>query len=425
MVANDETDLTEGEIRSVAFLHCDRHPFQWKVETMTNRYWTLILTSFAITYLVTSAFAASQKTLYSFTATRGDGAYPYAGVVFDSAGNLYGTTKYGGPSGDGIVFELSPNPDGSWSEKVLHEFHWTDGAHPQASLIFDGSGNLYGTTVYGGTNGRGTVFELSPIAGGWTERVLYNVGGHPSGPLIFDSSGNLYGTTLGLPGFGAVFELSPEADGTWSETILCNFAEGLGDKENGWNPYSGLVFDAAGNLYGTTSSGGGHGDGSVFELTPSPDGTWTETLLVHASFIHGGGPYDGLILDAAGNLYGTNSYGGAHNAGTVFRLSPVEGGGWTPETLFDFSGANGQDPHASLIIGPGGHFYGTTEEGGANDTGTVFELTQNPKGEWVEGYFSLSGDPAGSLIFDAEGNAYGTTIFGGIYGAGSVFEIIP
>jgi uncharacterized repeat protein (TIGR03803 family) len=399
---------------------------------MVSRTWRVILTSVVIACFSTISFAASQKVLYSFTARRGDGAVPLAGVVFDSAGNLYGTTTGGGSDGDGIAFELSPMPDGEWAKTVLYNFNWTDGAHPEANLIFDSSGNLYGTTVYGGANGQGTVFELSPAeGGGWTEQVLHSFGEafdgvQPHAPLIFDSSGNLYGTTAGHRGdYGSAFELSPAIDGSWTETTLCDFPVTLGGKENGWHPYGGLVFDAAGNLYGTTAGGGGHGDGSVFELTPSPDGTWTETLLVHASFIHGGGPYDGLILDAAGNLYGTNSYGGAHNAGTVFRLSPVEGGGWTPETLFDFSGANGQDPHASLIIGPGGHFYGTTEEGGANDTGTVFELTQNPKGEWVEGYFSLSGDPAGSLIFDAEGNAYGTTIFGGTYGAGSVFEIIP
>jgi uncharacterized repeat protein (TIGR03803 family) len=399
---------------------------------MIRRNSTVILTFLAIIGFATISFAASQKVLYSFTATRGDGAEPYAGLLFDANGNLYGTTEYGGPYGDGIVFELSPQPSGEWSETVLHTFSWTDGAHPEANLIFDSAGNLYGTTVFGGTYGKGTVFELSPTAGEWTETVLHDFSGslgdeHPHAPLIFDSSGNLYGTTAGRPGFGTVFELSPAIDGSWTETTLCDFSD-QGGKENGWNPYGGLLFDAAGNLYGTTASGGGHHDGAVFELTPSQDGTWTETLLAHCYFTQCDDPNAGLIFDSNGNLYGTAVAGGLHNDGTIFQLSPVAGGGWTPKNVYDFSGVNGRYPFASLIIDAHGNLYSTTEAGGANNAGTVFELTQNSRGEWVEGYFSFTGTPyggsVGSLIFDADGNLYGTTPAGGTYGAGTVFEII-
>jgi uncharacterized repeat protein (TIGR03803 family) len=400
---------------------------------MTRRNSTVIVTFLAIIGFATISFAASQKVLYSFTATKGDGAFPFAGLVFDANGNLYGTTNNGGPSGDGVVFELSPNPNGEWSETVLHAFNWTDGAHPEANLIFDGAGNLYGTTVFGGADGKGTVFELSPTAGRWTETVLHNFSDtdgdeHPHAPLVFDSSGNLYGTTAGRPSFGTVFELSPAIDGSWTETILCDFAADVDGKENGWNPYGGLVIDAAGNLYGTTSSGGGHRSGAVFELTPSQDGTWTERLLAHCARTQCYDPNAGLIFDSNGNLYGTAVGGGTHNYGTIFQLSPVAGGGWTPKNLYDFSGTNGSYPFASLITDAKGNLYGTTQAGGANDAGTVFELTQNSNGEWVEGYFSLTGSPnggsVGSLVFDADGNLYGTTPAGGTYGAGAVFEII-
>jgi len=405
---------------------------------MVSRNWRVILTSVVIACFSTISFAASQKVLYSFTARRGDGAVPLAGVVFDSAGNLYGTTTGGGSDGDGIAFELSPMPDGEWAETVLHNFNWTDGAHPEANLIFDSSGNLYGTTVYGGANGQGTVFELSPAeGGGWTEQVLHSFGEafdgvQPHAPLIFDSSGNLYGTTAGHRGnYGSAFELSPAIDGSWTETTLCDFPVTLGGKENGWHPYGGLVFDAEGNLYGTTSGGGHRGSGSVFELTPSQDGTWTETLLASLTYDHGDGPLAGLIFDAEGNLYGTASMGGASDAGTIFKVSPASGGQWMLRDIYNFSFVNGYLPAAALVMDAAGNMYGTTEFGGTNNnsTGTVFELTPNKGGGWTEGYISLTGEPnagypTSSLVFDNKGHAYGTTSGGGTYDEGTVFEII-
>jgi uncharacterized repeat protein (TIGR03803 family) len=244
---------------------------------------------------------------------------------------LYGTTvDGGGVTSYGTVFELTPSAGGVWTETVLHTFAYsgTDGYTPLAGLVFDASGNLYGTTVNGGAYKYGTVFELTPTAGGgWTETVLHSFnnkgtdGYWPYASLILDASGNLYGTTLngGTSNVGTVFELTPTAGGGWTETVLHNFRG-----KDGYNPNSSLIFDAAGNLYGTTVKGGHYGYGTVFELTPTAGGIWAETLL--HSFNNNGTdgywPYAGLIFDAVGNLYGTSYLGGAHGFGTVFEITP-------------------------------------------------------------------------------------------------------
>ena len=198
--------------------------------------------------------------LHNFNCNGTDGAYPEAGLIFDTAGNLYGTTSEGGTYGYGTVFELTPQAGGGWTEQVLHNFNGTDGAYPYASLIFDAAGNLYGTTSGGGTYSYGTVFELTPQAGGgWTEQVLYNFNGdgtdgaNPYAGLIFDAAGNLYGTTLrgGTYGGGTVFELTPKRAGA-GRRRCCITSTPMSD---GYYPYGGLIFDAAGNLYGTTSRG--------------------------------------------------------------------------------------------------------------------------------------------------------------------------
>jgi uncharacterized repeat protein (TIGR03803 family) len=346
-------------------------------------------------------------------------------------------------------------------ERVLLNFNGQDGRLPQAGLIFDAAGNLYGTTEGGGTGsncgafGCGTVFELTPAAGGgWTETVLYSFGGSPDGAdplagLIFDAAGNLYGTTGagGTYDYGTVFELTPAAGGGWTETVLHNFNYNVTD---GYYPYAGLILDAAGNLYGTTSQGGtyGYGWGTVFELTPAAGGGWTEKVL-HSfpdyNGTDGTSPYAGLIFDAAGNLYGTTSQGGTYIfRGTVFELTPAAGGGWTETVLHSFgNGADADSPQAGLIFDAAGNLYGTTVEGGTGSNcifgcGTVFELTPAAGGGWTEKVlysFNANGTdgyyPYAGLIFDAAGNLYGTTRYGGTssgcapYGCGTVFELTP
>ena len=331
------------------------------------------LAMFTVALFVTSTWAATQeKVLHSF-GNGTDGDFPEAGLISDAAGNLYGTTIGGGIHNSGTVFEAIPQEGGSWTEKVLHSFgNGTDGAIPYAGLILDAAGNLYGTTFEGGIHGYGTVFELSPREGGsWTEKVLHSFnsngtdGFYPYAGLILDAAGNLYGTTIGggIHDYGTVFELSPREDGGWTEKVLHSFNS---NDVVGAYPYAGLILDAAGNLYGTTELGGIHKYGTAFELSPTGGGGWTETVLhSFGNGVDGGYPEAGLIFDAAGNLYGTTVYGGIHNSGTVFELTPREGGGWTERVLHSFgNGTDGYEPYACLIFDAAGNLYGTTELGG-------------------------------------------------------------
>ncbi len=406
----------------------------------------------------------------------------------DAAGNLYGTTSSGGTYGAGTVFMLTPNAaKTTWTETVLYSFcaqsACTDGGTPYAGLIMDVAGNLYGTTSSGGAYvdvatgagaGGGTVFELTPNAAKtkWTETVLYSFcaqsactdGQLPVAGLIIDAMGNLYGTTQGggngeYIGTGTVFMLTPNAaKTTWTETVLYVFT-GASDGEG---PHASVIMDVAGNLYGTTEAGG-NGGGTVFELTPNAaKTTWTETTLY--SFVHcaqsscpdGDTPYAGLIMDASGNLYGTTFKGGANvavfafgsTAGTVFELTPnAAKTTWTETVLYSFCASgctDGANPYAGLIMDGSGNLYGTTLFGGANvatseGAGTVFMLTPNAaKTKWTETVLysfcaqgPLSGctdgnSPFAGLFMDGSGNLYGTTYGGGDRiggGEGTVFEI--
>jgi uncharacterized repeat protein (TIGR03803 family) len=425
-----------------------------------------VLAIFAVTG--SGALAQTEEVIHSFnnTDTNEKGEMPQAGLIFDSAGNLYGTTVEGGTASGGVVFQLTPKEGGGWSPiNILHNFKGLestkDGAYPLASLIFDSSENLYGTTEQGGTQGEGTVFKLTPKAGGsWQETILHNFGNnvtdgsYPEASLIFDSSGNLYGTTLmgGTHNEGAVFELTPKAGGGWTEKILHNF----GDNTNftdGDQPFASLIFDGDGNLYGTTYYGGSGackgGCGAVFELTPNAGGGWQEKILYsfQDNGTDGNYPYASLIFDSSGNLYGTTLYGGAHGVGTAFELSPMAGGGWTETVLHSFNSnsTDGYYPYASLIFDSSGNLYGTTAYGGTGvctpyTCGTVFELSSTPDGGWTEAWlYSFEGTsrhdgsrPFSNLVFDASGNLYGTTQLGGANkenGAdenfGTVFEITP
>jgi uncharacterized repeat protein (TIGR03803 family) len=252
--------------------------------------------------------------------------YPQSGLVFDAAGNLYSTTSDEGPLGDGSAFELTFNGSG-WTETTIHAFDGPDGSTLKPTSILDASGNLYGTAQTGGTYGAGTVWELTPqVDGSWTETTLYSFTGGRDGAnpvmqsgLISDSAGNLYGATQngGAHGDGTVFELSPLAGGTWGETVLHSFRG-----RDGSGPQAGLIFDVAGNLYGETFYGGADNDGVVFKLTPGASGSWSETVLHSFHGGDGSNPRFGLVLDAVGNLYGTTYAGGHYGDGTVFEITP-------------------------------------------------------------------------------------------------------
>lgn len=382
------------------------------------------------------------ETVHNFWA--GDGAAPVAGLIFDGSGNLYGTTSGGGFNRYGVVFKLAPLSGGGWLRTILYNFKGgTDGAQPVAGLIFDGAGNLYGTTSGGGTGGYGTVFELTPISGGeWTEKVLYGFkGGYSDGDspfagLVFDSTGNLYGTTGGggSGGNGTVFELTPSSGGGWVETVIYNFTGGA----DGADPQAGLTWDAAGNLYGTTFYSG-DGAGVVFELSPSSGGTWTESVLYKFSGgADGSQPRAGVVFDQLGNLYGTTESGGPrrcanrHPCGVVFKLALKSGNTWKESVIYDFRDG-GHAPVAGLVLDSTGNLYGTTSNGGPGDfcCGTVFKLAPTSRGGWKETTLNsftggkIGAYPAAGVILDAAGNLYGTTDEGGSANAGVVFEIAP
>ena len=270
-----------------------------------------------------------------------DGSQPHAGMVFDNKGNLYGTTAYGGRNGNGAVFELSPSGRGHWAETVIHSFlKQRDGLAPDSALIFDAAGSLYGTTIYGGnpicTQGCGTVFKLILTSGGtWKHLVLHRfngVGGvQPVAPLVFDRAGNLYGGTSGGGGgrgcygggCGALFKLSPTSHG-WRFSVLHVF-----NGTDGGGPQGAMIFDRAGNLYGTTIIGGNiaacpqqAGCGVVFKLSPVAHGKWTYRVLHKFNNGADGILPSGLVADKAGNLYGTTISGGAYSLGTVFEVTP-------------------------------------------------------------------------------------------------------
>jgi uncharacterized repeat protein (TIGR03803 family) len=322
----------------------------------------------------------TKSTLYSFCSQPhcADGQYPWADLILDHSGNLYGTTAGGGAHNHGTVFELTPGSSG-WTETVLYSFTGGgDGRFPYAGLIFDGNGNLYGTTVQGGSTAYGAVFELTPGSSGWTETVLYSFmggadGGNPYGSLIFDGNGNLYGTTNGGGGAGngVVFELTPGSRG-WTESVLHSFNPSL--NHDGAEPWARLVFDKVGNLYGTTVRGGAFGYGVIFQLTPNSNGKWSERKL-HAFMDGKDGAYPvaGLVFDAAGNLYGTAQGGGASGHGTVFKLTPISTGGWTFRTLHQFTDHPGAYPSGDLVLDGAGNIYGTAEGGAMS--GSVWEIT--------------------------------------------------
>jgi uncharacterized repeat protein (TIGR03803 family) len=318
------------------------------------------------------------KVLHHFENDGKDGYYPAANLIIDTAGNLYGTTADGGTSLGGTVFELMPAQGGKWVEKILYSF--SGGSEPLAPVVFDTQGSLYGTTFYGGADGDGTVFRLVPGKNGdWTGKVLhnFNFNGHdgfsPRAGLVFDSSGNVYGTTvLGGKGDGTVFEEARGKNGSWTENVLYSFT---GETDGGL-ANAPLVFDSSGSLYGTTLAGGSSGLGNVFKLTRNANGKWAITTLYSFENVDGIYPEGGVIFDSSGNLYGVTDQGGAYNSdGTVFELMPGGGGTWTETVVHSFgNGQDGSNPEAGLIMDASGNLYGTTNAGGAYGYGTVFEI---------------------------------------------------
>lgn len=344
------------------------------------------------------------------------GASPTAGLISDSAGNLYGTTYYGDRAAGGMVYRL----DHAGHETVLYRFTGgSDGGNPYAGVIRDSAANLYGTTFYGGSSNAGAIYRIDPNG---HEAVLYsftggNDGRYPFGGVVRDSAGNLYGTTYigGASGNGVVYKLDPSGN----LAVLHNFSGGT----DGMWPFAGVVLDTSGNLYGTARNGGSGFGGIVYRLDPAGN----ETVLHNFSGggVDGWGPQSGVILDADGNLYGTTSYGGTtNNGGSVFKVDPAG----MATLLYSFTaGADGGHPNGGLVRDAAGTLYGTTLAGGAANQGVVFKLDAAGVETVLYNFTGAAdgGAPYAGVMLDKAGQLYGTTYAGGGANAGVVFKLKP
>ncbi len=416
---------------------------------------TLALLSTLLLVALPPAHAQPEVVLYNFCSQPNcvDGENPVSSLMPDGAGNFYGTTQLGGANMDGTVYELSPNGVGGYNESVLYSFcsllYCTDGSYPDSYVTFDGHGNLYGTTYYGGLfasgpySGYGLVFELSPEPGGgcpggsnsgngWCETVLYSFmstpdGAFPFSGLTWDTSGNLYGTTYGGgSGTGTVYELSPNGDDGWNEQVIYDRGG-----------YAGLTIDGSGNFYGADLVGFGH----VFELSPNGNGSWNATILhtFKGNPKDGAGPEGTPLLDSAGNVYGT-TFSGIKGLGTVWKLTPSPSGEYTEQILSSFVWNSGSNPKAGVVLDSSGNIYSTTGFGVIKSPcydgcGIVFELAVSGSGyEFTPLWYfdgTDGGNPIDTLILDG-GNLYGTTYGGGTSsycpgtgGCGVAIEVNP
>ncbi|HSY11816.1 MAG TPA: choice-of-anchor tandem repeat GloVer-containing protein [Verrucomicrobiae bacterium] len=373
---------------------------------------TLAILSFAFTSL--GSAQVPERLIYSFNGTNGRTAD--SGLIADARGNVYGTTFNGGPNSLGSVYELSPISTGTWRETVLYNFSGNDGAFPVASLTFDRNGNLYGTTQLGGLGtcstsggqdlGCGVVFKLTPSANGWQESTVYefqpgvNKGVVPVGGVIFDTAGNLYGTTW-APGV--------EGDGIFDRA--------------GANPLSNTY-------WGCDEPGCG---GTVYKLTPTQNGWQESDIYAFTGAADGSSSMANLTMDSAGNLYGTTPFGGTGNCqygcGTVFEVSSSNGG-WTETVLHSFASTDGAYPMGALTPDAAGNFYSTTNIGGSHHQGTVFELAKSGQ-QWQESVlYNFTGgadgaSPYAGVIFDSRGNIYGTATEGGTNSVGTIYSLVP
>jgi uncharacterized repeat protein (TIGR03803 family) len=366
------------------------------------------------------AQANNFHVVHSFAAGN-DGSAPYGNLIIDGRGVVYGTTSTGGPANSGTVFRLIPGG----KEKVLHAFSDADGdgATPYGGVLLDKHGNLYGTTSGGGQNGLGIVYKLTPRG---RETILHTFqgiccgsdGSFPYSELVADRAGNMYGTTYkggNSNDLGTVFKVT--RDGT--ESLVHEFA---GGSDDGSHPLGGLAIDKAGNLFGATSDGGASDYGVVYTI-PASGGEVVLDSFFSCFRPDACQPQSSLIVDKDGNVYGTSPKGGLFNEGTVYKVA-ADG---TDSLLHQFGAqGDGLTPYASLIMDGKGNLYGTTSAGGANNLGIVFKLTPKGKEIILHSFRGPDGSgPRGGLVFDAAGNLYGTAANGGRKSLGVVFEITP
>jgi uncharacterized repeat protein (TIGR03803 family) len=373
--------------------------------------------------------AGVLTTFVQFTGNDGSykGGFPHAGLVQGSDGNFYGTTSFGGSS-NGTVFKMTPAGTFTNLVNFTGNVASNKGNDPIASLVQGSDGNFYGTTYQGGVNNDGTAFKMTP-AGTLATLVEFtgDAGSNPYAGVAQGSDGNLYGTTFngGASELGTVFKMTAAGD----LTTLVEFT-GNGAVNMGGNPYAGLVQGSDGNFYGVTAFGGDNGRGTVFKMTPGGALTTLVNFTGNGASNKGNDPDAALVQGSDGNFYGTTYFGGANDAGTVFKMTPA--GALT--TLVEFTGNGGSNkgsnPIASLVQGGDGNFYGTTSHGGANDLGTVFQMT--PAGVLTtlveftgNGASNKGSNPIASLVQGSDGNFYGPTEYGGANNVGTVFQMTP
>jgi len=385
-----------------------------------------------------AAQTPSFKVLHSF-ASGSDGAYPTTPLVFDRLGNLYGVTSEGdgtgcSSNGCGSAFELLQK-NGRWGYRILLGFSSTNNFFPNpiGSLVTDGNGSIYGTDSSTGDPfcNCGAVFQLTNTNGVWMQNILHNFlggsdGQYPSSGLASDSVGNLYGATErgGTYDRGTIFQLAPNPDGTWSFSVIYSFGSGF----DGSFPLGSLSIDKSANIYGTTGSGGFYSYGTVFKLAPS-NGSWTESTLYNLTLEYGYPQQAyGVVAGADGALYGNATSGGVYQLGTVYKLT-ASTPYWKRTVLHTFSGNNeGAVPYGTLAIDRFGNLYGTTNLGGTYGYGTAYRLVSGQHGQWKEQTLHNFRSTDGSglsvgLVLDEFGNLFGVTSTGGTYGRGVAFEI--
>ncbi|HEX3653575.1 MAG TPA: choice-of-anchor tandem repeat GloVer-containing protein [Rhizomicrobium sp.] len=397
----------------------------------------LIATSATLPAHTTTAFAVTEQVIYSFEGGA-DGEYTDTDLVRDAAGNLYGTSVQGGVFASGTVWQLHPNGDGSWTHTVLYSFTGgADGAEPYKGVTLDSAGNLYGTAVTGGggvcEGGCGIAYKLTNNNGSWTQTVIHQFQGTDDGQgpgacLTLDDSGNLYGMapTGGVNGLGTIYEMKPAKHGAYKFKVLHAFtgADGIGGS-------AGALVLQDGALYGAATAGGANGQGSIYRLTLNKMGRWKFKLLY--SFLgepDAGFPYGGLIFDALGNIYGTTYYAGANDSGCVYELSRHKGE-WTEKVLYSFSGGgDGSSPISNVNLDSASNLYGTTSEGGAYGDGVIFKLARSGK-HWTESVVhSFSGVPDGAYAYNGmvdgdPGTYFGATVHGGEDDEGAIYRFTP
>ncbi|HEX8817941.1 MAG TPA: choice-of-anchor tandem repeat GloVer-containing protein [Terriglobales bacterium] len=388
-----------------------------------------------------AALAQGQESVIHSFGSSTDGPDPAATLVFASDGAAYGTTVTGGMYGYGTVFQLRFS-NGEWVESILYSFAGSpDGKNPYGGVVLDKSGNLYGTTVAGGNGGAcsgdgcGTVYKLSKSGSQYTEKVLYNfTGGNdgfgPGGGVVFDKSGNLYGTTPdgGKDSEGVVYELKPAGGGRWVQKTIHTFT---GGKDGAVGSLGSLLLDGSGNLFGVAELGGAHGAGTLFEISPLESGKWHFNILHAFRGEPGSGfPYGGLVFDKFKNLYGTTYYGGKYGVGSVFQFSPING--YHESFLYSFKAAYDNSPTSTLLLDSSGNLWGTASSGGDTkcQCGAIFEMSLRG-GLWTEkAIYLFKGDPDGAypyygLAQDSSGALYGLTAAGGTQNQGALFKFVP